>query len=211
MNQKRFVNIFLIIAIIAIVAVGGYFIFLKNPEPITPQPTPAPTQTKTPASPTPTPTLKNEASGWRSHSNTEIGFSLQYPQTWKIEDGLKIDTCCLNVFNSSNPYQGDFLKQNVMKAQFQYQVNASVSNKQQYIDRLIKNNSESEMESPISQSSIVGVQNENGLDIVKFNGGVGNIGYIIPRKANFSEVLYVIVWNPDSTLEKVVSTLKLTK
>lgn len=100
------------------------------------------------------------------------------------------------------------MKQNVMKAQFQYHVDASVSSKQQYIDSLVKGSTESEMGSPISKSSIVSAQNENGLDIFKFSGGVGSIGYIIPRKVNFSEVIYVIVWNPDSTLEKILSTFK---
>jgi hypothetical protein len=156
-------------------------------------------------------TTQSETVNWQSHSNTEIGFSFKYPQAWKVEDGLKTNTCCLNVFNSTNPYQGDFLKQNVMKAQFQYHVDVSISNKQQYIDSLIKGSSESEMETPISRSSVVSVQNENGLDIIKFTGGVGSVGYVIPRKQNFSEVIYVIVWNPDSTFGKVLSTLKLTK
>lgn len=210
-NQKGFANIILVIIVVILVGAVGYFAFVKKSEPVVQQPTPTPTQTNTPVSPTPTPTPKDETSNWQSHSNMEIGFSFKYPQAWKVEDGLKINTCCLNVFNSLNPYQGDFLKQNVMKAQFQYHVDGSVSNKQQYLDSLVKGSTESEMGSPISKSSIVSVQNENGLDIFKFSGGVGSIGYIIPRKANFSEVIYVIVWNPDSTLEKVLSTLKLTK
>ena len=155
-------------------------------------------------------TSSNKTTNWQGHSNIDIGFSFKYPSTWKVDDGLKINTCCLNVFNSMNPYQGDFLKQGVMKAQFQYHVDASIVSKQQYIDSLIKGTGESEMGTPISKSSIVSVQNENGLDITKFNGGVGNVGYVIPRKQNFSEVIYVIVWNPDSTFEKVLSTLNLT-
>ncbi|TSC75263.1 MAG: hypothetical protein G01um101433_915 [Parcubacteria group bacterium Gr01-1014_33] len=210
MNQKGFTNIILVVVVVTLLGVVGYFAFVKKSEPIVQQPTPTPSQTNTPVSSTPTPTPKDETSNWQSHSNTEIGFSFKYPQTWKVEDGMKINTCCLNVFNSTNPYQGDFLKQNVMKAQFQYEVDASVSNKQQYIDGLIKSSSESEMETPISRSSVISVQNKNGLDIVKFTGGVGSVGYVIPRKQNFFEVLYVIVWNPDSTFEKVLSTLKFT-
>ena len=211
MNQKGFANIIIIIVIVVLVGAVGYFAFVKKSEPIVQQPTPTPTQTNTPTKTPVSPTPKDETAIWQNHSNADIGFSFKYPQTWKVEDTLKVNTCCLNLFNSMSPYQGDFLKQNVMKAQFQYHVDASISSKQQYIDALVKGSGESEMESPINRSSIVSVQNENGLDVLKFSGGVGSIGYIIPRKINFSEVLYVIVWNPDSTIEKVLSTLKLTR
>lgn len=40
MNQKGFANIVLIVAIVAIVAVGGYFVFVKKTEPVAQQPTP---------------------------------------------------------------------------------------------------------------------------------------------------------------------------
>jgi len=59
-NQKGFANIVLIVVIVAIVAVGGYFVFSRKSEPVAQQPTPTPTQTttptKTPVPPTPTPT-----------------------------------------------------------------------------------------------------------------------------------------------------------
>ena len=58
MNQKGFANIALIIVVIAIVAVGGYFVFSKNSATPTPSPTPSPTPTLTPtptASPSPKP------------------------------------------------------------------------------------------------------------------------------------------------------------
>ncbi len=57
MNQKGFANIILIVIIVAIVAVGGYFAFVKKSEPITPQ-SPSPTINTPPVqtpSPTPTP------------------------------------------------------------------------------------------------------------------------------------------------------------
>ncbi len=60
MNQKRFVSIALVAVIVAIIAVGGYFVLSKKSEPITQQPTPTPTQTNTPA-PTPTPTPVSSA------------------------------------------------------------------------------------------------------------------------------------------------------
>lgn len=78
-NQKGFANIILIVIIVAIVAVGGYFVFSKKLEPIAQQPTPTPT--KTPVSPTPT--AKDETAGWNTFTDTQYGFEFKYPDTWK--------------------------------------------------------------------------------------------------------------------------------
>lgn len=141
-----------------------------------------------------------------------IRFSIKYPPGWKVEDKLRIKTCCLlNVFNSVNPRQGDFLKPGTMKAQWHYHIDKSISSKQQYIEEvLIKVGGRSDMGTPVSRSSVINVQNENGLDILKFNGGVGDVGYVIPKKKDFSEIIYIIVWNPDLTFEKVLSTFQFT-
>jgi hypothetical protein len=55
MNQKGVANIVLIVAIVAIIAVGGYFVFVKKSEPVAQQPTP--TQTNTTVLPTSKPKL----------------------------------------------------------------------------------------------------------------------------------------------------------
>ena len=44
-NQKGFANIVLILVVVAIVAVGGYFVFSKKSEPVAQEPTPTPTTT----------------------------------------------------------------------------------------------------------------------------------------------------------------------
>ncbi len=55
MNQKSFVNIILVVAIVILVGAVGYFAFVKKTTPAEqPAPTLAPTQTKTPTSPTTT-------------------------------------------------------------------------------------------------------------------------------------------------------------
>ncbi|MDO8728899.1 MAG: hypothetical protein Q7K26_03285 [bacterium] len=56
-NQKGFANIILVVVIVVLAGVVGYFAFVKKSEPIAQQPTPTPTQTNTPA-PTPTPAPK---------------------------------------------------------------------------------------------------------------------------------------------------------
>jgi len=211
---------FIIITIMAVAGTVSYLALIEKPSEVGRQKNGVPTltrlQTRTDViNPIAVSVSKSETDDWRIYSNVEIGFSFKYPKTGKIEGGLGTDICCLNLFNSVNSYQGEFLGKDVMKAQFQYHVDASISNKQQYLESLIKNSilelKKGSPISPIERSSIVGMQNENGIDILKFSGGVGNIGYIIPRNPDFSEVIYVIVWNPDSILEKVLATLKLTK
>ena len=84
MNQKGFANIILVVIIVAAIAVGGYFVFVKKSKPIAQQltPTPPSTQTKTPASPTPTP--KNETANWAVYSNTKYNYSFRYPTNFTI-------------------------------------------------------------------------------------------------------------------------------
>ena len=84
MNQKGFSNIALIVAIVAVIAVGGYFVFVKKSTPIAQQPTPTPTstQTETPASPTPAP--KNGTANWAVYSNTKYNYSFRYPTNFTI-------------------------------------------------------------------------------------------------------------------------------
>jgi len=98
MNQKGFANIVLIVVIVAIVAVGGYFMFVKKSAPIAQQPTPTPTQTNTPVSPTPTPTpvsktfseseiLASLKTNWQS-TQTLITFRPSYHN--QAEDAKKV-------------------------------------------------------------------------------------------------------------------------
>lgn len=60
-NQKGFANIILVLVIVAVVAVGGYFVLVKKPQPIVQQPTPPPTQPQSPKQPvaTTTPNVVN--------------------------------------------------------------------------------------------------------------------------------------------------------
>ena len=68
MNQKGFVNIILIIVVVAIIAVGGYFVFVKKSGPIVQQRTP-------------TPTTQDKIANWKTHHSPIHNFSFQYPQS----------------------------------------------------------------------------------------------------------------------------------
>lgn len=168
---------------------------------------------KCPAQEIPTPSVGTiDISGWKTYRNEQYGFEFRYPMNWKIEGNFNEDSCCLNIFNNPDPYEGEHLKRNVMKAQFQRHVNKSIVSKNAYIEFLIKENIKDVDEgSPtdfIDANSLASVKSTSGIEIVSFQGGVGDFGYIIPLTRNFSEVLYIIVWNNDDNLEKVLSVFK---
>ena len=54
--------------------------------------------------------------GWRTYTNEIYRFEIAYPPEWKIEDNLKETSCCLNLFNSREPYSGDSLRKEGMTA-----------------------------------------------------------------------------------------------
>ena len=87
MNQKGFASIILVVIIVVLVSVAGYFTFVKKSEPIAQQPTPTPIQTttttKTPVSLTPTP---DKISTWKTYTNSQYGFEVKYPDTWKVSE-----------------------------------------------------------------------------------------------------------------------------
>jgi hypothetical protein len=150
-------------------------------------------------------------SDWYSHTNKKIGFSFKYPESWKVDDILSSTSCCLNLFNSINPYPGSYrLDEDVMKVQFQHHTNSNITDRQQYINYLLNSFdggiSEYGAESQINRDSIVNMNNKNNVEILKFYGGIGNDDYIIPIKKDYSEVLFIIVWNPDPIFEKVIES-----
>jgi len=158
--------------------------------------------------------LEDETTSWKTYRNKEYGFKIRYPEDWLIEDHLTATSCCLNIFNSVDPYpEGFFLGPNVMKVQFQYHVDESISSKQDYIDNVIK---ESEgppnLEFPkgtINRDWISSFVNENGVDILEFSEGKpADSYYVIAINNDFSETLHVLVWNPDIKFNQILSTFR---
>ena len=80
MNQKKFVNIVVIIGIVVLAGIAGYFVVnYQTPSSIsTSDSTPTP-----PVSPTQTPILpilsSGETAGWKVYEDTVFGFRLRYP------------------------------------------------------------------------------------------------------------------------------------
>lgn len=77
--KKGFANIILVGVIVVLIAIGVYFAFRKNLEPVAQQPIPTIAQTNTS-----TPTSKNETANWKICTNIKYGYEVKYPSTWKV-------------------------------------------------------------------------------------------------------------------------------
>ncbi|HXK35472.1 MAG TPA: PsbP-related protein, partial [Candidatus Paceibacterota bacterium] len=77
----------LIVLVITALAGVGYFAFVKKDSQVAQQPTPTPTKTvQVTKSPTPTSTA-NPMAGWKTYTNSEFGYSLNYPSNWSLTAG----------------------------------------------------------------------------------------------------------------------------
>ena len=197
MNSKGFIHIAVLVMILVLGAVGGYLV-VKEKRLFSRSESNQKQEIK-----------KDEIVDWKIYTNSIYGFSFKYPPNWKIEDNLKLNTCCLNIFNSQNPYENDNLKTSVMKSQFYYVRNLPTTTKNQYINNLLNNQSEA---SPGPQDAkYVSVANDNDLEVLKFNAFVSNYYYVISRNSNFTEVIEIASWNTDPLFDKVLSTFKFTQ
>src|SRR3989344_6848742 len=85
-NQKGFTNIILVIVVIVLIGIAGYFIFVKKSEPIAQQPTPI-----------------DETASWKTYTNSEQGFEFKYPAICKTSSNDMVGGVQLSVdINSAN-------------------------------------------------------------------------------------------------------------
>lgn len=89
-HQKGVANIILIIVIVILMGVIGYFALVKKSSERTRQTsTPNPNPTETQKSPTPTATIST--ANWKIYRNNLYGFEVKYPATWEL-DSKTIDS-----------------------------------------------------------------------------------------------------------------------
>jgi len=82
MNQKRFVNIILVVLIVVFVGVVGYLTLVKKPE--------APTTTNQPQPTTTIPITQDTTDNWKIYRSEKYGFEFRYPADWKVNEGYSV-------------------------------------------------------------------------------------------------------------------------
>ena len=83
MNRKSFVNILLVILIVTLVGIVGYFVSVKKSI-LKTQQTSIPTSTQIPPTKIPAPMQRYETANWKTYTDNKIGLSFKYPSTWII-------------------------------------------------------------------------------------------------------------------------------
>lgn len=85
-QQKGFANIVLIVLIVVLAGVVGYFALVKKTPEVAQQinsSTPTSTQTQNPI---PTPTPSDETANWKTYKNGKNNFSFRYPNKWSLSN-----------------------------------------------------------------------------------------------------------------------------
>lgn len=89
MNQKGFINIWIVVLVVIVAGVLGYFTFVKKSEPVTKQtsttqiPPPVSTQTSNNQN---APTPQNETANWKVYRSEKYRFELRYPPSLQINE-----------------------------------------------------------------------------------------------------------------------------
>lgn len=83
MNNKGFSNVILVIGLVILVGIAGYFIFVKKSGPVTQKQTSA---TSNIPAPTPSPTLTEETTNWKTYRNEKYGIEFRYPSQWQLTE-----------------------------------------------------------------------------------------------------------------------------
>lgn len=125
MNQKGFINILLIVIIVALIGAGAYFVSTRqitSPIPslipgstLTPSPTPPPTLKLTPT-PAPTPaslSTPNETASWKVYHNDAFGFEMKYPPKFVKETSEEYTSAHFTI--PKTPYTSESININIQR------------------------------------------------------------------------------------------------
>lgn len=186
MNQKGFVNITLVVVIVVLVGVVGYFTFVKKSKPIVQQPTPTSTTTPTKTfTPIPISTSQDGTVNWKIYSNSEYGFQFKYPSNWRLYDAIQNPT-----------WSGDSYKIRVS-----YRRGGGVS-------------SPTYCQARPTDQRCQKTQIDGNEAIIDWGGSEGNeVSIDISDKDRGLIILYIMNYAPaeKSTIDQILSTFKFTK
>jgi len=89
MSKKGFANTMLVIVIVVLIGLVGYFALVRKSEspPVTQTPLPIAGQTEEPT--TQPPTIQNETASWETYQNEKYGFQFKYPKDSELQVGTR--------------------------------------------------------------------------------------------------------------------------
>lgn len=200
----------LIVLVVVIAGVVGYFALVKNHEPVTQQtttPPPVTTQAPAPEIPTATPTPVDETVNWKIYRSEKYGFEVKYPPTWDLpypDDGSDI-----HLASSPAGERGQKPGEVVVEIQ-------AFHTKPSNVDLLsfIKSNFLAK-EGELGASGELTKTNLYGLSVIKVEhaGGEGPDGprYFIEKGSD--KFFYILVYGKayKQMVSKIISTIKFVK
>jgi len=201
----------IIIVIVAVILFGGVFAyqyFTKFEAQNSKSETNSNVQNPNVQNETASPAL-SEVEGWKTYNELDFRFSFKYPATWIVDDGLTINTCCLNIFNYDPvKKQGQFQEKGEVKIQIaNYKKSASISLKE-FVS--YKTYMESNAKATLVEDVKVA-----GINGIKSNL-IGDGTYYLPKSS--TEGISIIIFNhPESretfkgTIDQLLVTFKFTK
>ncbi len=210
MSQKGVAPI-LIVLLIAL-AIGGYFLYQQQAK--TTLPTPSPTQTTTQPSPNPTntspvPNGTGETTSWKTYTDTELGISFKYPDTWEVKTTIVAGPNTKYVYLEI-PQEKDSARFAVAVDYIDNPKNLSVK---QFQEELNKKNMAvplifySDNSSPVKVAGIDGFYEKNG-NCEPYNCSIYSVSY--KGKIWLIKLMETIHGKYVSEKGKIVSTFKFT-
>ena len=159
-KKSRVFTIAIIMLLISILALAGYFLWINYFGGGKPAPTPTPVVT---IAPTPT---SDPTANWETYLDSENGFSFKYPSDWVMNQSTQVDGI-LNMVETENCYSIDFrLLPNISDSLGQYVSDTYGNNEPQ-----LKEN----FTSSLSEVSVIGPQGVGEVKSILFK----NDDYII--------------------------------
>lgn len=140
----------------------------------------------------------SEESTTKYYGKFQISF--EYPSSWKLEEASET----INLFNSLEPYTvTEHLKDDVMKAQFLFGSGAPKKSAKDFLKSYLPNPN-------LDYSALKPEFTQDRIKFYRFPGKEENeISYLIPKQEDYSEFIFISVWNHQNSFEEVLQSVAL--